>query len=770
MRHISSIAAMAACLCFTSCQTKGWHEQTYEGYTLLQQKNGPTLGYSSKSGVKILFESGYAFKDLNRNGAIDIYEDWRHSFEERAKDLAGQLSIEEIAGLMLYSSHESIPSVSWNASTYDGKPYAESGAKPWMLTDKQKKFFKEDHLRHVLITTVESPEIAARWNNEVQAYVEVLGHGIPANNSSDPRHSARADAEFNAGGGGDISMWPSSLGLAATFSPQIVERFGQIAAKEYRALGIATALSPQIDIATDPRWLRFNGTFGEDPQLAANMAEAYCNGFQTSSGENEIAEGWGYQSVNTMVKHWPGGGACEGGRDAHYGFGKYAVFPNSNLPLHKLPFTKGAFQLKGQTKKASAVMPYYTISNGQDDSEQVGNGFSQSIITHQLREEASYNGVVCTDWAITADVEHPGIHGGKPWGVETLTVTERHYKAIIAGVDQFGGNDDKKPILEAYQIGVKEHGEEWMMERMRTSAYRLLMNIFRTGLFENPYIAPEYAAKTVGCSEYMKEGYEAQVKSTILLKNSNRTLPIKDKKKVYIPSRHLPTYPNFWGGLNEACDITPVSSEMASKYFTLVDSPEKADFAIVFIESPNSGYGYDMEEVKKGGTGYKPISLQYNDYTAIHARAKSIAGGDPKEKFTNRSYKGKSTKTFNKNDMETVIATKKAMGEHPVIVSLNIANPTVLSEIEPYSDALLLTFDIQNQVVLDIVAGRYEPSGLLPMQMPADMETVEKQAEDTPHDMRCYQDADGHVYDFAYGLDWAGVINDERVVKYKKNK
>ena len=467
-----------------------------------------------------------------------------------------------------------------------------------------------------------------------------------------------------------------------------------------------------------------------------------------------------------MVKHWPGGGACEAGRDAHYGFGKYAVYPNNNLSLHKIPFTEGAFKLDGKTRRAAAVMPYYTISYNQT-SQNVANSYNPEIITRQLREEAHYDGVVCTDWGITADEIHPGVHSGKPWGVEGLTVAERHYKALMAGVDQFGGNNDKIPVLEAYEMGVKEHGEEWMLNRMRTSARRLLTNIFRTGLFENPYLDPAHTAAIVGCPDYMAEGYNAQTLSTVMLKNHANVLPVKGKKKVYIPNRHVPAYRGFWGNQVKAQDITPVSRELASKYFTVVDTPADADIALVFIESPNSGCGYSLDEMKKGESGYIPISLQYNDYTARKARPQSIAGGDPYEKFTNRSYLNKSTKTVNKGDMDLVIATKKAMGDRPVIVSINLSNPMVLKEIEPYADALFVTFDIQYQVILDLVTGRSEPSALLPMQMPADMDTVEEQAEDTPRDMRCYKDSDGNVYDFAYGLNWKGVINDERVKKYK---
>lgn len=212
---------------------------------------------------------------------LDPYEDWRLTPEERAVDLAGQLSTEEIAGLMLYSAHQSIPGASkgFGASTYNGKSFDESGAQPSDLSDAQRKFLTEDNVRHVLVTRVQSPEVAARWNNNVQALVEGIGHGIPANNSSDPRHGTAADTEYNFGSGGQISLWPGSLGLAATFRPEMMRRFGEIASAEYRALGIATALSPQVDMATEPRWSRVSGTFGEDPDLVTDMSRAYVDGF-----------------------------------------------------------------------------------------------------------------------------------------------------------------------------------------------------------------------------------------------------------------------------------------------------------------------------------------------------------------------------------------------------------------------------------------------------------------------------------------------------------
>ena len=732
----------------SACGPK-WQEQQADGYKLIVQKKGPTLGYTT---APILSVQGRAFKDLNRNGELDPYENWRRPAYERAVDLASRLTIEEIAGLMLYSAHQAVPSD--------------------QLTDAQKKFLSEDNLRAVLVTTVESPEVAARWNNNVQAFVEALGKGIPANNSSDPRNETSATAEFNAGSGGKISLWPSPLGLAATFDPDLVRLFGNIASKEYRALGIATALSPQIDLATEPRWNRFNGTFGEDPNLDTDLARAYVDGFQTTDGSRD---GWGTESVNAMVKHWPSGGPEEGGRDAHFNYGKYAVYPGGNFKTHLQAFTKGAFRLRGKTGSATAVMPYYTISYGIDpEGNNVGNNYSHYLITDLLRDRYGFEGVVCTDWGVTANNRSIESFDGKCWGRETLSVAERHYEVLKAGVDQFGGNNDMGPVLDAYRMWVRDFGEDAARERFEQSAVRLLMNVFRTGLFENPYVDPATASAVVGNAGFMQEGYQAQLRSVVMLKNHAQALPQKSgqegKQKVFVPKRHYPAFAGRFGLFGAHPDYWdwPVDRKLVEQYYEWTDHPAEADFALVLIQEPYSGTGYSVKDREDGGNGYVPISLQYLPYTADFARAESLAGGDPKESFTNRSYRGKTIKTDNEDDLVLVRDARRLMGDKPVVVVISATRPFVPAEFEPYADAILVHFGVQNQAVLDLVSGKAEPKGLLPMQLPADMRTVEEQQEDVPHDMRCHVDTDGHSYDFAYGLNWSGVIKDARTRKYKK--
>ncbi len=748
-----------------------WNQTRQDDYILIDNADGETLGLAVDSKVRILTVDGYAFKDFLDSGELVPYEDWRLPYEERARDLAERLSMEDIAGLMLYSAHQLIPARGPRAAvfggTYGGKSFEESGADPWELTDQQKEFIVKDKVRHVLVMRLESTETAVRWNNKLQALAENSGFGIPANNSSDPRHGAGSTAEYMGVTGEPISKWANGIGLSASFAPALAREFGEIASAEYRALGITTALSPQIDLATEPRWMRFADTFGEHTQMTIDMTRAYCDGFQTTE---KSKTGWGKDSVNTMVKHFPGGGTCEGGRDAHYGYGKYAVYPGRNDKEHLRPFTEGAFALDGRTGKASAVMPYYTISYGLDQKygENVGNSYSKYLIQDLLREELGYEGVVCTDWGITHDIgEAEETFAGKCWGVEHLTEAQRHCKALEAGVDQFGGNNKVAPVMEAYRMLCEKYGTEAADARFRRSAYRLLLNIFRTGLFENPYLDLEKSLQTVGCPAYTKKGYESQLKSVTLLKNRDKTLPLKEGIKVYIPDRFIRSHMSFMSTPTGDQTITPAGKRAAAQYFTVVDTPEEADAAVCFIESPISA-GYSPKDREAGGTGYVPVTLQYRPYQAVHARPHSLAGGDPLEEFMDRSYHGKWNRAANEADLDLVEEMRKRMGNKPVITVVALKNPTVMAELEPCSDALIVEYGVSSQAVLDVITGRFTPEGLLPVQMPANMETVERQKEDVAFDMECYQDGEGHVYDFGFGMNFDGVIADERVDRYRK--
>jgi beta-glucosidase len=735
------------------------------------------------------------FKDLNGNSRLDVYEDWREPVEKRVEDLAGKLAedpngIVKMAGLMLYSSHQRVTD-----------PY---------ITGDQYVFLRDDYLRHVLVAQVNRPLDAALWTNNIQAYLEGVtdDYGIPANNSSDPRHGSRSiiNAEYATYTGG-ISAWPSSLGIAATFKPEAMLNFGKIASAEYRLMGIATALSPQIDIATEPRWSRFNGTFGEDPKLARDMAAAYVRGFQSTYElktdgvfGKEAPKGWGPYSVNAMIKHWPGGGAGEGGQDAHYAYGKYAVYPGGNFNAHLIPFVDGAFGAEtGPTGKATAVMPYYTISYLQVPGSEpnsaelpgaklnMANAYSSYIIQDLLRGAYQFKGVVCTDWGVVGDTKSPeeGLFGKTPgmiWGVDDhypamagYSARDRQQRAdmlLRAGINQFGGLDTIEPIMDAYKAdtaGIKP--------LILSSTKALLANIFAPGLFENPYVNIEEAEALLGHQHFTETGYQTQLDSMVLLKNKNGLLPLGANVKVFVPGAALKrktprtmdnaTLALIQGYFGEANVITdPAKAEMAT-------------VSLIFGDSLISGGGSYTED---DSIAFKPAALDYKVYTADKARAVSIAGApirDSAGKVTgraNNSYKNKkadpfdaipgffsstpSTLTHFLEDLSMARAARK-----PVVFSITLRNPMVLEEVELLADAILVNFENQKAAVLDMIRGQtknnaaggsrsIKPQGLLPMQMPRDMETVETQNEDVPRDMIPYRDSEGNTWDFGFGLSY----------------
>lgn len=741
----------------------------------IQNENGPTLTCSTDSGLDILKVDGHFFKDNDRTGQLKPFEDWRLSPVKRAEDLSQRLSIKDIAGLMLFSAHLAIPSVGARGQLYDGKPFEKSGHKPSDLTDTQIDYVKHRGIRHTLLTQVSSPADAATWNNNIQELAEKGMWSIPVVNSTDPRHGYNSDTEFNEGSGGKISQWPEQTGIGATFDPAVAKKFGEVASTEDRALGISMYLGPQVDLATEPRWMRFNGTFGESAHLSSDLASALVEGLQDSNHTGK----WGHNSVSAMSKHWPGGGAIEGGRDAHFEYGKYSVYPGNNQSYQLKTFESIIDSKKPSVQRTAGIMPYYSISyNFAKGHDNVGNAYDHYLITDLLRNHYGYDEVVSTDWCITENEPTNPLDilsGDQCWGVEDgYTVAERHARLIMAGIDQFGGNKDPKPILEAFDIISNLMGEPWAEARFRQSAKRILKNVFQLGLFEDAYTDPKKAEEIVGSPENVKIGLEAQAKSVIMLKNAGAVLPIQKDTKVYIPKRHYPQQVGWYLEKLSAHDDYSLNLAATKGHFKFVDDPDEADVALVRIKSPERAFvkynGYDPELAKKpDDNGFLPISLQYKPYTAKMARKVSIAGDSRKGRTLNRSYQGKTTDTLNAKDLELVEDTRKEMGTKPVIVSIDTANPFVLAEIEPLADVIMLDFGVSHRLLYELMTGEREPSGLLPFQMPKDMDTVETQDEDTPFDMTPYTDSEGHTYDFGFGMNFEGQIHDWRTETYVKD-
>ncbi|MBT6004157.1 MAG: glycoside hydrolase family 3 protein [Prolixibacteraceae bacterium] len=500
--------------------------------------------------VQVLKENGRNFRDLNKNGKLDIYEDSNQDIEKRIENLLAQMTLEEKVGMMW---HPPIGVGEKGEILGKPNPAAFSMVSSWDVLVNKK-------INHYNLFIIPDTRHLADWYNNFQKIAEQTRLGIPVTISSDPRHGI---TNFMGPDilGSNFSKWPEPSGLAATGDSLLVAEFGKIANVEYRAVGIRTALPPMADLATEPRWARINGTFGEDAQLSKKLTAAYIYGFQ--------GDEFGTESVATMTKHWPGGGPQTDGEDAHFHYGADQAYPGDNFDYHLIPFD-GAFEAG-----TAMIMPYYGVPVGQTN-EDVGMSFNKEIITDLLRNEYNYDGIVCTDWGIIEGFGFLGMEivEAKNWGVEDLTVKERVKKVVDAGVDQFGGNSNTSELIELVEEG------QISESRIDESVRRLLRAKFKMGLFDNPFVNVDKAEQIVGNPEFVEKGKLAQRKSIVLLKNkmnadSSFVLPLNMKVKIYTEN---------------------IKQEIASEYATVVDSLDDADFAVIRLQAPWEPRNGDMIE------------------------------------------------------------------------------------------------------------------------------------------------------------------------------
>lgn len=504
------------------------------------------MSNSSKNNMALLGEeaptltkNGASYRDLNKNGKLDIYENPAANLEERVNDLVSQMNLEEKAGSMF---------VTMIGTTPDGEPMETPilSTEPLnlimslVLPSNSEMIARKKMNSFNILASLDADKMA-KYNNTIQKMAERTRLGIPITIATDPRHGT----ENNPGASlytPSFSQWPSSLGLAATRDTLLVREFGDIARQEYNAVGIKVALHPMADLATEPRWGRSNGTFGEDAHLSAMMTKAYVLGFQGDSLDKN--------SVACMTKHFSGGGPQKDGEDPHFPYGKEQVYPGNNFDYHVIPFTEGAFKAN-----TAQIMPYYGIPVDQT-SENVAFGFNRDIITGLLRDSLNFQGVVCTDWNIITDSK---LGEGRAWGVEDLTIKQRVKKVLDAGCDQFGGENIPEVIVELVNEGLIPES------RLDISVKRIMRDKFRLGLFDDPYVNEKKANEIAGKTEFRKKGRIAQSKATVLLKNQG-LLPLKEGTKIYAEGM-----------------LTP---EVLNTYGTLVNNPNDADIILSRIRTP----------------------------------------------------------------------------------------------------------------------------------------------------------------------------------------
>ena len=632
-----------------------------------QQFEQPELGARK---VDLLAEGKYQFKDLNKNGKLDPYEDWRLPMETRIADLVSQMTLEEKAGLMFHPNiavpesgeikydftDEEKALLAQAADEQYAGPVGPGGQGAGNMTIGQmrrtataKAYIEEKNFRNILNNGTCAPEKFAKWSNGMQEIAEASRLGIPIMFSTDPRHGSGTGAHVR--GTQYFSQFPSNegqVGITSARDAQLVEDFGAVVAEEYRAVGLHMILGPQIDVMTEPRWGRNMGCFSESAELTAEMLEAFMDGAQGKDGQV------GPHKILVHLKHWPGSGPHEGGT------GSWLVYPGGNQDYHYMPWKAGI------AKHALAAMGYY--SGTYVDTLNVN--YSYIMSTEVLYNQLGFQGAICTDWGVASRGPlNPRLQG-------TTSLKDNYAMIYNAGVDQIGSETHPEYIVELVKEGRLSE------ERVNQAASRILQWHFILGLFENPYVDPSKAAGILQSEKNQTRAYEAQLKSNILLTNDG-TLPAKEGIKLYVEG---------------------VKPEEAGKYATVVEKPEEADLILVRTTTVSDNRG-------RGGFG-GPQGEVNIDF--------------PAEKWAHLQDLRKAGK--------------------PLVVAFNptgsscVLPPAVKTDL----NASLMIFDVFDSALLDVVFGKFNPSGKLSFEVPSSMDAVRAQKEDVPFDSKDPTFAFGH--------------------------
>lgn len=576
-----------------------------------------------------------------RDEFLPIYKNSSYCVDDRVEDLIQRMTLEEKAGQLFQTQLFQGP----NGTLDEGNDSRNS----------TEIMIGEKHMTHFnLIGDITDAKQVAEFVNLVQQRALDTRLGIPVTLSTDPRHhfTENIGTGFQAG---VFSQWPETLGLAALRDADLVKKFAEIAREEYMAVGIRAALHPQVDLATEPRWARIGNTWGENATLTSELLVAYIKGFQ--------GETLGPHSVTTVTKHFPGGGPMENGEDSHFVYGKNQTYPGQNFEQHLIPF-KAAI-----AAGARQMMPYYSRPIGTE-YDPVGFAFNKQIVTDLLRGELGFDGIVVTDWGLITDTVILGQDmPARAWGLENTTELERAARILNAGCDQFGGEQRPELIVQLVHEAIIPE------ERLDVSVRRLLGEKFILGLFDNPFVDPEAAARVVGNDYFARLGHEAQRRAYTLLTNKNKMLPLK----------HISPETKFY---IEGFD----SAFLQARNLTVVNIPQEADYALLRMNAPY--------EPRPGGfeAGMHAGSLEFN--------------------------------STEKERQAAIYATV------PTIVDVMLDRPAAIPEVMDGASAVLGSFGSGSAAFLDVIFGINTPEGKLPFDLPRSMEAVKESFEDVPFDTK----------------------------------
>ncbi len=649
------------------------------------------------------------FRDLNGNGQLDPYEDWRLPVEARVEDLLGRMELAEKAGLMLIDT-----------ANADCNGAVSGQAIDYLYRQNMRYFVFRNAVAATPVciegdgfrrSSTLSPLQAARFTNAVQTIAESSRLGIPVIFKSNPRnHLDGATRVGISEAAGSFTSFPREPGLAAAVlgsqgEPGLIQAFGEAVAREWHAIGLRGMYGYQADLGTEPRWNRYPQLFSENAELTADIIGGLVKSIQGGAGYSR-------SGIELTIKHFPGGGPQEQGLDPHYSFGKNQVYPAGKFGFHIEPF-KAAIDAG-----AGAIMPYYGVPIDVTYQgvryEQVGMAFSRQIVTDLLRGQLGFRGYVNSDTSIIAD---------RAWGLEDKTIAERLATAINSGNDILSGFNRSQDITDLVASGAVSEA------RIGESVRRLLTPMFAMGLFEQPYVSEAGAEAALNDPANKQLAADIQRRSIVLLQNKAALLPLSPNSRVLSVNGPAAALRNLGYQVTEDSAAGEVDAAVVRvQVDTSGTNTYKSDDPQMGMDpahlNPRTGKPWGAED-RCVATGQNPCT----DDTLM------FGGAFPWEtdniSFTTMAASQSWKVTPSLAEIQAVM---EQLGPDRVVLAIEFRQPYVLDTASGLrgAGALLATFGVSDDALADVIAGKANPVGRMPFALAENLDAVIANDPDAP--------------------------------------
>lgn len=605
-----------------------------------------------------------------------LYQDAAYTPEARTKDLLSRMTVEEKVGQLLCP-------LGWSMYAKDGKKVGYSDDYKKQIDERHTGMFwatfRADPWTKKTLENGLTPQQAAEAANALQRYaVENTRLGIPVFLAEEAPHGHMAIG---------TTVFPTSIGQAATFNPELMEEMGRVIAKEIRLQGAHIGYGPVLDLARDPRWSRVEETYGEDPVLSAVMGATMVKGM----GAGKLSDPY---SVISTLKHFVAYGVPEGGQNGNPSVvGIRDLHENFLLPF-KAAVDAGAL----------SVMTAYNSMDG------VPCTMNSMMLKDVLRSQWGFKGFTVSDLY--------SIEGIKDSHRIVETLAEAAQCAATAGVNvDLGG--------EAFATLVSTVKEGRMPEAILDSAVSYVLRLkFQMGLFEQPYVEPGNAKKEVRSAENRSVARKMAQQSIVLLENKNQLLPLNKNCKIAVIGPNADNQYNMLGDYtapqedeNVTTILEGILSEVNKKQVVYVKGCAIRDTADVQIdEAVKAARSADVAVVVVGGSSARDFKTSYKETGAAVASKDCISDMESGEGFDRASLDllGK--------QLELLQAIKST--GTPLVVIYIQGRPLNMNWAQEHADALLTAWypgQEGGHAIADILFGQYNPSGRLPISIPRHM-------------------------------------------------